>query len=254
MTNPNVYRLLCTVALLLGLGAVRASGQDADRLQRARAGLPRAEAARLDQALQSAASRGLPTSLLIDKVLEGEAKMVPPGRIVAVVAQLAGNLAQARTILLEAGSPSLDDISAVADAIRRGVPEKTIRALRAQQPKRPFALPVETLADLIQQGVPDEEALDLLRAWADRGGDNAELRDLPASVERLIREGVIPARAAEAITQSMRGGAHGPPAGVGKATAPGQLKKPTRAPVSPGAGPPPGKQKGGGRTDHPSKP
>lgn len=254
MTIRNVYRLLCTAALLLGLGAVRASGQDADRLQRARAGLPRAEAAHLDQVLQSAVSRGLPTSLLVDKVLEGEAKMVPPGRIVAVVAQLAGNLAQARTILLDAGSPDLDDISAVADALRRGVSDKTIHALHTRQPRRPFALPVETLADLIQQGVPDDDALELLQVWADRGGDNAELRDLPASVERLIREGIIPARAAEAIAQSMRGGAHGPPAGVGRATAPGQLKKPNRAPVSPGAGPPPGKQKGGGKPDHPPRP
>lgn len=254
MKNHDMYRLLCTAALLLALGATRASGQDADRLQRARAGLPRAAATRLDQILESARSRGLPTSPLVDKVLEGEAKAAPPDRIVIVVAQLADNLARARAIIIDTGAPDLDDITAVADAIRRGVPEKTIRALHGRQHGRTFALPVETLADLVQQGVPDDQALDLLQAWAERGGDSGELRDLPAAVERLIREGVIPARAAEAIAQSMRGGAHGPPAGVGKANAPGQLKKPTRAPVSPGAGPPPGKARGGGKANRPGKP
>lgn len=254
MKNRTVYRLLCTAALLLGVAA-QASGQDADRLQRARAGLPRPAADRLDKILQAATARGLPTSPLVDKALEGEAKQAPPDRIVAVVALLADNLGHARTMLLDFGSPGLDDITAVADAIRRGVPEKTIRALRAHQPRRPFALPVETLADLIQQGVPDEDAVVLLQAWSDRGGDNAELRDLPAAVERLIHQGTIPARAAEAIAQSMSGGAHGPPAGAGKSgSAPGQIRKATGSPVSPGAGPPPGKQKGGPpKPAHPGK-
>ncbi len=250
MTKMKVTWFIATAGLLLCLGASRAAAQDGDRLQRARSGLPAGAAARLDRILQSAAAQSLPTAALVDKTLEGEAKGVPADRILDVVTVLAANLGRARGILLESGSPDADDVTAAADALRRGVPEGNIRALRAQQRGRAFALPVVTLADLEQQGVPGDRALALLAAWNRRGADPAELRELPAAVERLIRNGTLPAQAAITVTAAITGSPGDAAAVSGKSDmAPGHLKG-DGPPVSPGAGPPPGK---GHKTTHPGK-
>ncbi|HEX9109821.1 MAG TPA: hypothetical protein VF832_21410 [Longimicrobiales bacterium] len=234
---------IAIVALLAVAGAARTSAQEPDRLERARAALPRAAAARLEAILKQATAKGLPSAALIDKTLEGEAKQAPPERILAVVQQLADNLDRARTLLLEGGAPGADDITAVADALRRGVPDHAVRTLRAKQPGRPLGLAVETLADLLQVGVPVDQAVAVLQAWADRGGKNADLRDLPAAVERMVRNGTLPAQAAQSLAAEMRGSGAASSGKGGKSDlAPGQNKG-DRPPVSPGAGPPRGKQK-----------
>jgi len=192
-------------ALLACADATRLIGQDAERLRQARAGLPRADAARFDRLLRAAERRGLPTSALVDKTLEGEAKHAPPDRIIAVLQQLSGNLGRARSLLQPGPKPSAEDITAVADALRRGVPDAAVRALRAQKPGRSLSLPVLTLADLVQAGVPQRDAVALLQAWSDRGGKNNDLRDLPATIERMRHSGTLPAQAAQMLTQSMRG-------------------------------------------------
>jgi hypothetical protein len=251
MTKMKATRLIATAGLLLCLGASRAAAQDGDRLQRARSGLPASAAARLDRILQTAAAQGLPTAALVDKTLEGEAKGVPGDRILDVVAVLAVNLGRARSILLVSGSADGDEVTAAADALRRGVPEANIRALRVQQRGRPFALPVVTLADVEEQGVPGDRALALLAAWNHRGADPAELRELPAAIERLIRNGTLPAQAAITVTAAITGSPGDAAAVSGKSDmAPGHLKGDDRPPVSPGAGPPPGK---GRKTSHPGK-
>lgn len=242
--NDFTRRILTLTALLVCVGAARAAAQEPDRLQRARAALPKPAAARLDQLLKTATARGLPTSPLVDKVLEGEAKQVPPDRILGVVAQLADNLGRARALLDDAGAPDADELTAVADALRRGVPDEAVRSLHRRQPARPVALAVVTLADLVQEGVPVQQALDMLQAWADRGGKPSELRELPAAVERLMRDGTLPAQAAVAVTRSMKGQAPGRPESPGKSDlAPGRSGKPDGPPIPPGAGPPPGKGK-----------
>jgi len=235
-------RLLALAALLASVGASRASAQDAGRVERARAGLPRAAAGRFDQILSQAAARGLPTAPLIDKTLEGEAKKAPPERILVVVNELATNLGRARSLLENGAPPVPDDITAVADALRRGVSERAVRMLHARHMVRSMALPVETLADLHQVGVPDNQAVALLEAWAARHGDAADLRNLPAAVERLIRSGTLPAQAAQSLAQAMR--SSGESGDRGKShIAPGRAGKSDRPLVSPGAGPPRGKDK-----------
>lgn len=251
MKTSITYRLLAAIGLILCLGAARAEAQDAARLQRARAALPASAAARFDRILQGAAARGLPTGPLVDKTLEGEAKQVPADRILDVVALLANNLGRARALLLESGAADADDVTAAADALRRGVSDGSVRALRAQQRGRPFALPVETLADLVQQGVPGDKALGMLAAWNRRGADQTELRELPAAIERLIRNGTLPAQAAAVVTAAITGAPGAAAAVAGKSDlAPGHADRPDRPPVAPGAGPPPGKGKG----SHPPRP
>ncbi len=248
MTKMKALALIAAAGFLLCLRATSSAAQDTDRLQHARAALPASAATRFDRILQNAAARGLPAGPLIDKTLEGEAKGIAAERILDVVALLADNLARARSILLESGAAAPEDVSAAADALRRGVPEDNIRALRAQQRGRPFALPVETLADIEQQGVPGDRALSLLAAWNRHGADPAELRELPAAIERLIRNGTLPAQAAITVAAAMSGTPGAAAAVSGKSDlAPGRLKG-DGPPVSPGAGPPPGK---GRKTTHP---
>ena len=98
--------------------------------------------------------------------------------------------------------------------------------------------------------VPGDRALALLAAWSRRGADPGELRELPAAVERLIRSGTLPAQAAITVTAAITGNPGDAATVSGKSDmAPGHLKG-DRPPVSPGAGPPPGK---GHKTSHPGK-
>ncbi len=242
MRRLPACRLLAVAALIACFGSSRAGAQEPGRVERARAGLPRAAASRLDQILSQAASRGLPTAPLVDKALEGEAKGAPPERILLVIQQLSANLGRARDLLASGTPPAPEDVTAAADALRRGVSERAVRALRAGRGLRSFALPVETLADLHEVGVPDDQGVALLNAWATRRGKDVDLRDLPAAVERLIRSGTIPAQAAQAIAQRL-GDDRGLGGDRGKSdVAPGRGKS-DRPPVSPGAGPPRGRDK-----------
>jgi hypothetical protein len=253
MIRSSTARAFVVAAFLACAAALGASGQEPERLQRARAGLPRHAAARLDQLLQAASTRGLPTSPLVDKVLEGEAKQAPPERILAVVGQLSDNHGRARALRQTGGAPGADDLTAVADALRRGVPEAAVRTLHARRPDRPIALAVVTLADLVQEGVPVQHALQLLQAWADRGGRQSELRDLPASVERLMHQGTLPAQAAEAVEHALKGGgAEDLASDRGKSGSDHGRggDKPDRPPVPPGAGPPSGKDGSGSHKGH----
>lgn len=210
--------------------------------------LPEAVAAAVRPVFDDARSRGLPVEALMDKAREGAAKGVPADRIRAVVEQLSARLDRARGLL--AGDPAAQppapaDIGAVADALRRGVPEEAVRTIRADAaPEQPVALAVHTLADLLQREVPVDAALDVLRAWTGRRGDADALRALPAAVERLIRQGVLPERAAASVAAAVRAGR--PPAAAGRppnAGPPGMVPRgpPVQPPIPPGAGPPDGK-------------
>jgi hypothetical protein len=149
-------------------------------------------------------ARGLPTEPLVDKVLEGKAKRVPPDKIIQVVRQRVDQLARAQGVVR---SRTPVDIIAVADALQRGVSEGTIRRIHAEAGARePVALAVHTLADLLDSGVSSDVALNMIAGWRSRGGAPSELRELPAAVERLVREGADPGRAGNAVASALRSG------------------------------------------------
>ncbi len=236
---------LKALGALVGLGMVLApmaspaaaqEGVDA-RLERIRAQLPATAMERIESQLQQAMERGLPVEPLLDKALEGMAKRVPADRIAGAVVQLTTQLGQARDILGEGAPPAATDITAVADAIRRGVPEHAVRRIAGGAAGgEPVAMAVHTVGDLLDQGVPVEEALTAVEAWRARGGEPRQLRELPAAVERMIRQGTLPAHAAAAVTRAMDGGPPGPP-GNRPGMKPGG-GPPDGPPIPPGAGPP----------------
>lgn len=240
-------RRFTLIALVLGLTLAPmpvpvAAQQGADtRLERIRTEMPAAAMQRIEAELQQAMQRGLPVDPLLDKAVEGVAKRVPADRIAGAVAQLAVQLGQAREMLGNGAPPAATDVTAVADALRRGVPETAIRRLAGgARPDEPVSMAVHTVGDLMDQGVPVEEALAAVEAWRGRGGGPGQLRELPAAVERLIRQGALPAHAAAAVSGAMRGG--GKPAGMpGNRTGAGAGNGP---PIPPGVGPPDERGKG----------
>lgn len=232
-------------------GATGVRAQEVARYERARATFSGEDARAFERLVAQAREQGLPVGPLVDKALEGAAKGVPPGRVLAVLDELAMGLARARSLLASSGfDPAPPDIAAVADGLRRGVPEDAVRELsKGARPGEPVALAVHTLADLLDRGVPVTMALDVLMAWRGQGAQPAELAELPAAIERLVRQGVLPSQAAQAVAAAMRAGrgpgAAGPPGGVPPARGRGQGGD--GPPIPPGAGPPGGPGGKGGR-------
>lgn len=242
-------RTILGLTLALGLGTLPVAAQEVDgRLARIRSELPAPAVQQIEELIASAQEQGLPVEPLLDKAVEGIAKRVPGDRIAGAVDDLAVELARARTLLANGVVPAPTDVAAVADALRRGVPETAIRAIahpaEADAPGQQVALAVHTLGDLMDRGVPSDQALAVLEAWSGRGRDVEELRQLPVAVERLIRQGVLPGQAAAAVAGAMRGGAPGV-MGTGQGQGQGQGMQ-GQPPIPPGAGPPAGKGKGKG--------
>lgn len=246
MNGATTLRGLLGAGVLMLLVATGAGAQDPGALERIRAALPADQAAAVEAVLTRARERNIPVQPLVDKALEGMAKHAPPPLVVRAMEQLSQQLGEAQALLRDGQPPSTADVAAVADALRRGVPQGAVRSLRAQRgPGQPIALAVHTLGDLLDRGVPVDGALDALNAWNERGASADDLREMPAAVDGLIRRGVMPGEAASAVASAMRAGmppgAAGPPdhaMGKGKAGAPGMTQRP---PVPPGSGPPSGR-------------
>ena len=245
------------VTLAMALAVVPASAQDVDpRLERIRAELPAEAVEQIEARIAAADEAGLPVEPLLDKAVEGIAKRVPGPAVAGAVDRLAQELGRAQAILADGVPPAATDVAAVADAMRRGVPEPAIAQITdGTRPENPVALAVHTLGDLIERDVPVDQAVAVLEAWQARGADSEELRELPEAIERLIRQGVLPGQAAAAVANAMRSG---PPAGVqGGDGMPGKAPE-GGPPIPPGAGPPSetpgGGDPGGGPPNDPGPP
>ena len=117
------------VALVLAVVPANVQAQDDPRLDRIRAELPEVAIERIEARLDEARAQGLPVEPLLDKAVDGLAKQVPGARIAGAVDQLAQELGRAQSVL-GADVPSAPaDVTAVADAMRRGVPDEAIQDL-----------------------------------------------------------------------------------------------------------------------------
>jgi hypothetical protein len=187
---------------MLFLGAT-ASLQAQTGLQRAKAQLPRDAARMLEQTVLAAQKKGLPTEPLVDKALEGAAKRVPPSVIINAVRHKADLLTRADAALRPFGKPAAADITATADALQRGVTVDIVKRVRSgRRNGEPVGMALHTVADLMDRKVPANVAVDVISSWRERGGKNEELRELPAAVERLIRQGASPSAAGRSVARS----------------------------------------------------
>ena len=221
MTNEySSYARRIAMAALIAVAMPAATHAQANDAARARAGLNASAATRFDAAIARAEREDLPTESIVSKALEGIAKRVPPDRIAVAVEQRLDLLVRARAAL-EPRRRDADrepqregavrararaEISAVADAMQRGVDDDAVRRLSADsRPDEPISTSVHVLADLVQRGVPSDVALDVLSAWRARGNSAADLADVPAGIDRLVRQGMRPAQAGASLAATLRG-------------------------------------------------
>lgn len=156
---------------------------------------------------------GIPDGPLYNKALEGMAKRVPRDRLLPAVRAYGNRLGQARGALGPGASTPL--VVAGADALQRGVPDDALRSLPRDRPRSPMALLV--LAELMENGVPADRALDVVRQAMAQRTQDARMLQIPARIRRLIRDGVPPQEAIDRV----RRGLQRDRGGVGPALPPG---------------------------------
>jgi len=187
--------------------------------------------------VQSLRSQDVTVGPLWDKALEGASKNVPEGRFVAGIRAYGKRLADASGTLPDPADRSA--LLAAADALQRGVPESAVRDVAGQAAGRSgaeSAIPLVVLGDLVNSGVPVENARSVVQAALKRGQGPREMLVTSWAVRDLIGKGQPPANAARQVG---RGQAPTPVPGVG--SPPADVPRPGGAPIPPGAGPPEGK-------------
>lgn len=234
----------CLAGLLL-LPAATAAQQQDDRMARIRRSFPADAADRIARVASEAEADGVPADAVLDKALEGAAKGVPADRVVAAVGSYAERLGRASRILPDGAGR--DAVVAGADALRRGAPPEAVRSVGGRAgAATPEALVV--LGDLVEAGVPAEQALTVVTEALARGHRGQSLLAVPSSVRRLLRQGTPPDLAGRAVARTLAG--KGPPSGVPPVQLPPRTGGP---PVPAGTGPPddPGGQGGDAPPDDP---
>ncbi|HEX2094570.1 MAG TPA: hypothetical protein VHG28_19350 [Longimicrobiaceae bacterium] len=195
-------RIIALLALLLvSTGAPRAArAQDPrldDRLD------PRTRAL-VVAVMDSARAQQLPTEPIARKALEGAARGADPARILWAVRGLAIRLRTARGAL---GARSTEaELVAGAAALYIGMDPGDLSRLRRAYPTESVALPLVTLADLVERGVPPTVAVSAIWALADARMPGSAYTALRQSVIQDIRSGASPASAAQTRLQGLLGG------------------------------------------------
>lgn len=202
------WPVLLAAMVLLGLPGAALGQAQADGLAALRASMSAQAHSDLTALVRDAQQRGLPTQPLVAKAQEGAAKNVPGERIVAAVRQTAESLGRAQGLLQAGGAASTDaEVTAVATALQRGVPAEAVSRLAVDARGRgSVGLSSHVLADLLGHGVPLALGLEIIGTWRSQGGDATRLNEIPGAVERLVRQGVVPARAGAAISAGLRVG------------------------------------------------
>ena len=232
-------RAIVLTVLMMALPAGLAAQEDAG-FARIRRVFPPAAAERIEAIVQDSRASGVPADALLSKALEGAAKGVPADRVIAVLSEYATRLGEARGLV--GSGRGADEVVAAADALRRGVPPDAVQAV-AEARAGDAAVPLIVLGDLMEAGVPVEQARQVVSEALQRGGADEQLLAIPGAVRRMIRDGRGPGEAASAVRRGFQSGQLPPgipaaPRGAGPGGGP---------PVPPGTGPPGGKGKGKGK-------
>ncbi len=168
---------------------------------RARLVLPAELLQELEALVEASQSDGVPAELLYTKAVEGVAKGARPSQILPVVAAYADQIREARLAL----GPDVPRSILVAgvDAVVRGVPPESLSRLA---PAERTAMALVVLADLVESGVPAEDALGVVREAMTRRTDDEEMLSITSAVKTLIRDGRPARAAADAIRRAIRDG------------------------------------------------
>jgi hypothetical protein len=172
-------KLILTAAFLMLVPmALQAQESDAD--------------ARIDAALETALSAGIPVDLLQSKIAEGRAKGVAEARIAAAVEARLQGLQRAADALRrsQVEATSTADLSVAADALEAGVSENTLIKVSRSAPAERRAVAIATLTGLVQLGHASEQALARVSAVVRSNAELARLNaDVAAQLQRRGRLG-----------------------------------------------------------------
>ncbi len=209
MKKTALWHRVSALVFALSFGVTAgAAAQDAAQA-RAQSALPPEVYRGLSTLATELASDGIPSGPLYAKALEGMAKGVPMDMLLPAVRSYGGRLGQARGALGPGATTPL--LVAAVDAMQRGVPADALSRLPNDRPRSPVAILV--LADLIEDGVPHDRAIQVLRQSMDQRLQDDRMLRIPARVRRLIRDGVPPHEAIERVRRALRrdrGGHFGP--------------------------------------------
>jgi hypothetical protein len=260
MTSTRWLRSIGAVLLVLAGGAAAASAQQSDvRALLAARGLPADLVDGVAAVAADAAERGLPTSPIADKALEGWAKRAPAERILSVVQAFSTRMGDAQAALRGAGlaAPPGGVIAAAADAMGRGMSASQVSTVVRAGPGADAAPALHVAAALSSQGMGMDQAVTVVSAAIRDGRSSDQILEMPSAMRAMQAQGLPPT---EIGRQLMEGGGRGPggpgrggPGSMGPGSGgpgPGGMQRPggNRGPGSgsrpPGELPPP---PGGGR-------
>ncbi len=179
-----------TLLLLLALGApvlsgtgVSAQAPGRDPVARLREVLPADVADRVLATVTAARERGLPAQALENRALKYAARGVTPEQIERSVAEHAVRMDRAQSALLGARGglrPGGDEIDAAAEAMRMGVDGAAVSALAKSAPSgRSLAVPLFVVGNLMDRGLPSDEAIARVRDRLQSRATDAELERMP---------------------------------------------------------------------------
>ena len=186
MTYMNGRTTAVAAALLVALSGARAGAQQE------RVTAIRDDATRMVvmEQLSLARDRGIPAEPLMAKALEGVAKNASSAKIRAAMDALQKRLRKANELL--APSPTVDELSAGADALLVGVSEKTLRQMRQAAPRKSIAVELGVLTELVARNVPPAKASKMVLELMARGATSAQLTALNAAVQNDVAAGLTP--------------------------------------------------------------
>ena len=184
--------LVTATALLVMLGGAAAGAQQDPRLASIRDDATRGVV--LEQ-VSRAAARGLPTEPLWSKAFEGVARKASASKIREAMDALQKRLRKANALL--APAPTVDELSAGADALYVGVPENTLRLMRQAAPRRSIAVELGVLTELVARHVSPKKASRMILDLMARGATGAQLTALNAAVQSDVAAGLTPEAALE---------------------------------------------------------
>ncbi len=199
--DVRVKRSMILAAVLAAGSANALFGQD--RAARVREAYSPEAAAQIEALVAEAGRNGVPAAPLYDKALEGAAKRVPTARVMPALREYSGRIQRAQGLL--GGTREAAWVVAGADALRRGVAADALTAIGQEAGTRtPMALVV--MGDLLEAGVSEGRAIEVMREALIRTTGDEGLLDVPTALRRLVREGALARDAAGQVLRAMRDG------------------------------------------------
>jgi hypothetical protein len=143
--------------------------------------------------LSLAKESGLPAGAmepLVAKAMEGVAKKASSKSIRSAMDALQKRLRKANDLL--APSPTVEELSAGADALYVGVPERTLKQMRQAAPRRSIAVELGVLTELVARSVPAAKASKMVLDLMAHGATGAQLTAMNTAVQSDVAAGLTP--------------------------------------------------------------